>query len=108
MDDADAAGEHRPERSVDRLELQLAQSRRRADGTPAPAEPLGETRPLAGHAVVDLAELPVDVRLVGVEREAQAMLPELAARPDGFEAGPCVAEDDERAGLVGQAEALRQ
>ena len=37
-------------------------ARRRATATPAPAEPAGQPRPLAGDSVPDLAELPEDVR----------------------------------------------
>ena len=47
-------------------------------------------------------------RRVGVERDLQAALPELAARPDVLEARPGVPERDERRRIVGQPEALRQ
>ncbi len=80
-----------------------------SDGTPGPAEPRGEPRPLAGDAVPDLAELPEDVACRRPRaRPSSPRSQMLAARADVLETGPRVAEGHEGAGVVGQAEALRQ
>ena len=98
-----AALEHRPQRRVDRLQLQVAQ-RVVERWHAAPAEPLGEPAPLAGAPVGDLAELPEDVALVRLERRADKPWSRIsAARAQVLQAGAGVAERHERRRVVGQA-----
>ena len=102
-----AALEQRPERRVDRLELQLAH-RVVERGHARPREAVRQSPPLAGRPVVDLVELPEHVALVRVERQPQAALPQLARRADVGEPGPRVAERHEHRRVVRECQSLGQ
>ena len=71
-----AIGEHRAERRVDRFELELSEGLIERLDARAP-EPAGQSGPLAGGPISDVAEFPEHVRPVGAERDGQAMLPEV-------------------------------
>ena len=53
-----------------------------SDGTPRPPSVAASRAHWPARPVVDLAELPEDVALVGVQRDPQAALPDLAARAE--------------------------
>ena len=102
-----AVGEDRPQRAVDRLELELAEGVvQRRDATPA--ESRGQARPLTGDPVPDLAEFPEHVPAVGLDGQSQAVLPQFAARPQVLETAARVPEGHEGRGVVGEPEALRE
>ena len=97
--------EDRPQRRVDRLELQVVLQRlERRDA--AAAELLRESPPPTRRSIGDLTELPEDVTLVGVEVDPEAVRMDLVARPDVGQPGPRVAERDEDRGIVRQAQPL--
>ena len=76
--DREAVREDRPEREMDGFELELSEDLLERRGSGA-VELRGQATPLPRDPVPDLAELPEDVCPVGVERDREPVLPDVAA-----------------------------
>ena len=101
------AVEDRPQWGVDRLQLEVPKGHvQRRDA--ASAQQTGEPPPLSRGTVLDLAELPEDVTLIGIQAEPQAAFPQLAAGAQVLESRAGVPEGHEHGRVVGQTKPFGQ
>ena len=94
----------RPDRSVDRRQRLLQQrlvERRHA----AFAQPVGQAAPHAGR-IGQLTELAEDDRLVGVQREVQSTVADVAHSAQVLETGARIAEAQPEPRILGQAQSV--